>query len=152
MAAFRWKALQEYSPFGQLLAAFMWEQRPPLNPAQISDLTGIDYLTVYRWFANNAAPDPTHLVRLAQCTPLSVQTLFVAAGYGSDDFPLFSLAEAWEHVRGQIMTASSVGLEDHAIALRVLQAVRDETLAHHQGAEVTQPLLEAADDAEPATL
>lgn len=130
MAAFRWKALHEYSAFGQLLATFMWEQRPPLNPAQFSDLTGIEYLTVYRWFANSAAPDPTHLIRIAQCTPLTVQTLFAAAGYASTDFPLFSLPEAWEYIRQRILSSSAVGLEDRDTTLRVLQMMRDEDIAH----------------------
>ncbi len=146
MATFRWKALQEYSAFGQLLANFMWEQRPPLNPAQISDLTGIEYLTVYRWFANNAAPDPAHLIRLAQCTPLTVHALFVAAGYGSDAFPLFSIADAWEYLYAQVMAATSIGFEEHAIALRVLQTVRKEALTQRQPSAVAQTAIEPAED------
>jgi len=126
MAAFKWKALGEYSPFGQLLATFMWEQRPPLNPTQLADLAGIEYLTVYRWFTYGASPDPMHLLRIAQCTPLSVQELFVAAGFGSTTFPVFSLAEAWQHVREQVLASKTIGLEEHALALHVLQVVHDE--------------------------
>ncbi len=128
MTTFRWKAIEEYSPFCQLLANHMWEQRPPLNPAQLSHLTGIDYSTIYRWFQQKASPDPVHLLRLAQCLPIPVQTLFVAAGYGLTTFPLFSLAEAWEYVINQVRNSQHVGSDAHDDVLVVLDLVREEDL------------------------
>ncbi len=126
MPAFRWKSLDQYSAFGQLVAAFMWEQRPPLNPTQLAELTGIDYLAIYRWFNGNGRPEPNHLVLLAQHTPLTIQQVFAAAGYTTEAFPLFSRDEAWEYVRECLMASQDLGLEDHNRILSLVRHVQEE--------------------------
>jgi|GEM_PF-2690879 len=120
MATFNWKPLEKYSPFAQLLATYMWDQRPPLNPAQLSFLLNIDYTAVYRWFMHKAKPDPSHLLLIAQRTPLSIQTLFIAAGYGSDSYPLFSYSEAWGPVMDAVSATNTINDEEKQNILHVL--------------------------------
>ena len=120
MATFNWKPLEKYSPFAQLLATYMWDQRPPLNPAQLSRRLKIDYTAVYRWFMPKAKPDPSHLLIIAQYTPLSIQTLFIAAGYGLETYPLFSRSEAWRQVIDVVNDESTISAEEKQNILRVL--------------------------------
>ena len=115
-----WKDLDGYTPFARLIVEYMWEQRPPLLPSQFAVQMDIPKQVISKWLNAQAGPDPRHLLQLAARMPMSVQRLFLAAGYTTPEFPLLSRADAWAEVRQTVMDATAISDEDKATILRVL--------------------------------
>jgi len=119
----RWRSLEEYTPIARLLVEYMWAQRPPLLPSQFAEQMGIPKQAVSRWLSAQADPDPAHLVRIAQRTPLRLSELFLAAGYTTPDYPVFDRAGAWEMVLATVRAATTILDDQRAIVLSTLEAL-----------------------------
>lgn len=118
-----WKELGEYTPFARLIVEYMWEQRPPLLPSQFAAQMDIPKQVISKWLNAQAEPDPRHLLQLAARMPMSVQRLFLAAGYTTPDFPLLSMHDAWEFVRQAIMDATEISDADKETTILTLERV-----------------------------
>lgn len=120
----RWRSLEEYTPIARQLVEYMWAQRPPLLPSQFAEQMGIPKQAVSRWLSAQADPDPAHLVRIAQRTPLRLHDLFITAGYTTPDYPIFDQAGAWEMVLARVRAAGTLTDAQRANALTVLEALQ----------------------------
>ncbi len=120
----RWRSLEEYTPIARLLVEYMWAQRPPLLPSQFAEQMGIPKQAVSRWLSAQADPDPAHLVRIAQRTPLRLLDLFLTAGYTTPDYPIFDRAGAWELVLERVRVADTLTDEQRASIITALEALQ----------------------------
>lgn len=131
----RWRPFEDYSPLAQLLVHYMWEQRPPLLPAQFADKVGISRQTISRILNQDTAPEPAALLRMARILAVPSQTLFMAAGYTTEADPIYTGEEAWELVKQSITTSQDLGEEERILI--------GEILTHHQpqaSAQIQQPV------------
>jgi len=131
----RWRLLEDYSPLAQILVHYMWEQRPPLLPAQFADKVMVSRQAIARILNQDANPEPAVLLRIARVLQIPTQRLFQLAGYTTDADPLYRNAEAWEMVRTTIQQAEGLSEEERASALAVLAQVQehDRLEAHDEG-------------------
>jgi hypothetical protein len=101
----KWRALEEYTPFAQLLVEYMWEQRPPLLPNQFADRMSVRKQALSTWLNSDAVPAPPVVMRLARGMGQPVRELLTAAGYAPADDPLLDRVDAWTYVRGVVERA-----------------------------------------------
>ena len=131
----RWRPLEDYSPLAQLLVHYMWEQRPPLLPAQFADKVMVSRQAIARILNQDANPEPAVLLRIARVLDIPTQHLFHLAGYTTDADPLYRDTEAWDMVRIAIQQAEGLSEEERASALAVLTQVQsqDHLEVHREG-------------------
>lgn len=110
MSAFKWQSLETYSPFAQILVEFMWRARPPLQPSQFARGCGVTRQQLSWWLLTQSVPPPAVIVRMARFMNTPVRSLLIAAGYATDDDPLFDCSDAWVYVQEQIVAAAAEGI------------------------------------------
>jgi transcriptional regulator with XRE-family HTH domain len=128
----RWRPVEEYTPLAQRLVHYMWEQRPPLLPAQFADKVGVSRQLISRVLNQDTAPEPSALLRMARVMQLPSQTLFRAAGYTTDAEPIYTYDEAWESVMGAILTDSALVGDMRELLGPLLEHAREQ---HRPGAQ-----------------
>ena len=131
----RWRPLEDYSPLAQLLVHYMWEQRPPLLPAQFADKVMVSRQAIARILTQDANPEPAVLLRIARVLDIPTQRLFQLAGYTTNTDPIYRYMEAWDMVRRTIQQAEGLSAEERASTLTVLTQVQeqDRLEADHEG-------------------
>ena len=131
----RWRPIEDYSPLAQVLVHYMWEQRPPLLPAQFADKVMVSRQAISRILNQDANPEPAVLLRIARVLHIPTQHLFQLAGYTTDADPLYRYTEAWNMVRIAIQQAEGLSEEERASTLTVLTQVQAQSHleAHHEG-------------------
>ena len=138
----RWRPLEDYTPLAQILVRFMWEERPPLLPAQFADNVRVSRQTLSRVLNQGALPDPAALLRMARLIGVPAQQLFLAAGYTTEDDPIYTQEEAWAMV---IKTMATSEISDDAERVHLI-----EMLQRHQLASTTTMPSDEANDAHEA--
>ena len=131
----RWRPLEDYSPLAQLLVRYMWEQRPPLLPAQFADKVMVSRQAILRILNQDANPEPAVLLRIARMLHIPTQHLFQLAGYTTDADPIYRNAEAWDMVRIAIQQTEGISDGERAATLAVLTQVQAQghLEAHQEG-------------------
>ena len=109
----RWRPLEDYSPLAQLMVHYMWEQRPPLLPAQFADKVQVSRQAISRILNQDVNPEPAVLLRIARVLQMPTQQLFHLAGYTTDADPLYTFLEAWQMVSATVQNVD--GLSDEEI-------------------------------------
>jgi transcriptional regulator with XRE-family HTH domain len=128
-----WRALEDYSPLGRLLVEYMWEQRPPLLPSQFAQRMGVRKQQVAVWLSADSVPPPAVLMRLARGMGIPIRTIFAAAGYASEEDPLFDRVGAWDYVLDQIeqsVAAAQFPRETRDLVIKHVQRLRDSDAAN----------------------
>lgn len=118
----RWRPLEDYTPFARTIVHYMWEQRPPLLPAQFADKAGVSRQLISRILNQDIQPDPLVVRAMARVMHVPTSQLLTIAGYTTDDDPLYASEEVWDVVLLAIATAH--GLTDQertALHTRLLQ-------------------------------
>ncbi|MEO7000541.1 MAG: hypothetical protein ABI068_01895 [Ktedonobacterales bacterium] len=121
----RWKQLNDYSPFARILVEYMWEQRPPLLPAGFAERMGISKQTVSKWLNTPGAPEADLVIQVARRMPMSVHTLFDAAGFTPPEYPLYSIPEAWEFILNRVQESAQLSAEEREHILQALGVIRE---------------------------
>ena len=120
----RWRPLEEYSPLAKVLVHYMWEQRPPLLPAQFADKVQVSRQAISRILNQDANPEPAVLLRIARVLDIPTQHLFHLAGYTTDADPIYRDTEAWDMVRIAIQQTESLSEEERTSALAVITRIQ----------------------------
>jgi len=119
----------------------MWEQRPPLLPAQFADKVGVSRQLVSRILNQDTLPEPSALLRMARVMQIAAQTLFQAAGYTTVADPIYTYDEAWDGVMAAIQNDVALAADMRELLGTLLQQARE----HHRPS-IQQPDLLADND------
>ena len=123
-----WRSLEDYTPFARALVTFMWEQRPPLLPAQFADTVGISRQHLSRMLNQDAAPEPASLIRMAAFMNMPLRELMLLAGYISVETPVYTYQEAWTMVLDMVQSSPAIAEEqERAAILATLTNLRKQT-------------------------
>ena len=133
----RWRPLEDYTPFARTLVHYMWDQRPPLLPAQFADKAGVSRQLISRILNQDVQPDPLAVRAMARSMQMPTSHLFTLAGYTTASDPLYAQEEVWEVVFATIAAASGLPAEEQTALLTRLVQIRDGvfTAASDNGVE-----------------
>jgi len=101
-----WRPFDDYSPLAQRIVAYLWEQRPPLNPSQFATAIGVSRQTINRILNHDTVPEPPVLYRIARQLSAPLQEIYLLVGYSTPDDPILTRSDAWADLLKQIEQAA----------------------------------------------